>query len=723
MKFFYLFCTVCMLMMFNGCVGDNYKNIQNDDKVLKGYKLSIEAPKGSTIKIMNILQKYSDKLRFNAGKYHVVVTKSGYKKHDSWVTLNSDKVYKVELKKISTSVKKSKKFKQVLQNDYLKYVSHIDWNSNNERFSLIYDNKNDLIWALQSAYVDSVKSKKSSKIIKDTFQKTRWYSHRDYRDYHHDVSNYACKIDTLIYTGNYRIGSSKSWRFDQNNDIYICYKTDDANSKIERYGEMSHLNINGMTNSWFFPTAKQATNSNPFKKYQKYFQVKTKGEKHNLPIIVVVKENFGYSGRQFFYLYNDRTKLYDAKSYYTSYYKYHAGGLFRTVENSVKLLTPVRKPNTPYDKIIFNTHYTPEQKLLLLTSKLTEEALQVSKKKIQKPKKLSHIKPKKLTKGEFEKSSDFIKREKEYKKEIAQKNKEIDRKNTQMMKEYSKALEAEDIHYNKIKKHNKDPKVITKVASAMAQKAMRMIFGDPKFSDISYNADKEFFSATLYSSSNNLKMKVDIPIAISKAKKFKTDLLDNKLVPVVSFSVKNDKLHFKELKIISNRAKIEKELSFAKELDTPNAYKDFIKEYPNYKEMPKVKKMLQISMEKTAYNKASSLHSLQAFIKQYPHSKYVKKAKKDIADIKAQQKREAEAYERKRSAYNAKKRVGDKVCKDGTTSFILSITMKAFVERVNGESMQLRISDTEGTSPYYNGVKLYKDTLIWDRYNSWYLCR
>lgn len=713
---------------FVGCMQSNYQAPQKVQSIQKKpqqqnfkgaikhktrYKFKVDTLPGATIKIMNIKPKYHANIELKPGKYHIVVTKPGYKKYDSWITLTNDQVHKVNLKKISYPK---------IKNNYFKYVTNIEWNSHNERFSLVYDSKNNLIWALQSAYVDYVKKKKPHTILKDTLKVKK------IRNIDREI--YSCKLDTLLYAGNFGKDNEKYWRFKDNNTINICYKTEQGRSRIEKYAEMSHLNINGMTNSWFFPTPIDARRNNPFKKYQKYFQLTNllwhnQYSSYNLPILTRIR-NARYSTKTnpFLYLYNKKTKLYDGPYFYSINSKncYNVNLDDNDMIYSLQLLIPVRKPNAPYDKIIFNTHYTPEQKLAYLTSKLTEEMLKVTKKAIKKPKKLAHIKIKKLSQGEFEKSNDFIKRVAKYKKEIAKKNKDIDKQNEKALQEYSRALEAEDIRYNKAKKHNQDKKVIKKTATAMAQKAMRMIFGDPKFSDITYNADKEFFRATLYSSSNNLKMKVDIPISISKAKKFKADLLDNKLVPVVSFRVKNNKLHFKELKIISNKAKIEKDLSFAKELDTPKAYKGFLKEYPNYKEKSKVKKMLQTSIEKKAYNKASSLNDLKAFIKKYPHSKYTKKAKKDIKNIEAQQKREAEAYAKKRAAYNATKRVGDKVCKDGTTAFILSITMKAFVERVNGENIQLRISDTEGTSPYYNGVRLYKNTLIWDRYNNWYKC-
>ncbi|WP_457743955.1 hypothetical protein [Sulfurimonas sp.] len=723
----YLYCVIGFLVVgLAGCAGDSPQTISQPlpkthikEKKVKPktkYKLTVDAPQGATIKIMNIKSKYHDNIELKKGKYHIVVTKSGYKKYDAWITLEDDKNYVVRLKKVALP-----KIKQ----NYFKYVKNIDWSYNNERFSLIYDEKNKLIWALQSAYVDFVKKNhpKAAVNILDTYK----IGNECYKQLYF-------KFDTIVYTGDYRTNKSRYYRFSDNNKLAIYYKSKYKKSSIKKpFGALKNLKVNGMQNSWRIPTRLEIKRNNPFKEYQKYFEIHFGSGYYSPPYMgqesrisnlsIVITDNVRGVRDGYVWVYKrDKNGLYTIANKYLVKGEYLDS--FSSEINNISFILPVRQVSSKYDKIIFNKHYTPEQKLAYLTSKLTEEELHVSKKKIKKPKKIPYVKPKKLQKGEFEKSDDFNKRVEAYKQKIKAKNKDIDKKNSQALQEYSKALEAEDIRYNKLKKHNSSPKVIAKTANLMAQKAMRMIFGDPKFSDISYDADKELFVATLYSSSNNLNMKVKIPVSISKAKEFKANILNDKLVPVVSFSIKNNKLYFDNLKIITNETKIENDLAFAKEKDTPQVYKAFLEEYPHYKGRKQVEKLLQNVIEKEAYdNASSSLTALEAFIQKYPLSKYTKKAKQDIQKIKDRQKREDEAYVKKQAAYNSIKRVGDTVCKDGTTSFILSITMKAYVERVNGDNIQLRIADTEGTRPYYNGVKLYKNTLIWDRYNNWYKCK
>jgi hypothetical protein len=205
---------------------------------------------------------------------------------------------------------------------------------------------------------------------------------------------------------------------------------------------------------------------------------------------------------------------------------------------------------------------------------------------------------------------------------------------------------------------------------------------------------------------------VTIPVSLKYAKKFKAILTDKNFKPTIEFQIKNNKLVF----------------SGIKEIKDP----EVLVEESEYKKAYNIK------------NNKSSLSALQQFIDKYPNSTFRSSAKSRISILKekikvqkekdrlAKIKREkenrireekiAKAKKRKQDSYYAKKYVGDKVCKDGITAIILSITITAYVERVNGDAIQLRIADTEGTTPNMNGVTLYKNTLIWEDYRSWYKC-
>lgn len=71
-----------------------------------------------------------------------------------------------------------------------------------------------------------------------------------------------------------------------------------------------------------------------------------------------------------------------------------------------------------------------------------------------------------------------------------------------------------------------------------------------------------------------------------------------------------------------------------------------------------------------------------------------------------------------------KKEVGDFVCLAGKKGFWFleyDVMLKAYVERVSGKKIQLRITDS-AQNANYNDVTLYRDSIIWDRYDSWYDC-
>ena len=125
---------------------------------------------------------------------------------------------------------------------------------------------------------------------------------------------------------------------------------------------------------------------------------------------------------------------------------------------------------------------------------------------------------------------------------------------------------------------------------------------------------------------------------------------------------------------------------------------------------------------------------IKTIIKRYPNQKNKKlfvayqKEQARIAKAKEEARKRAEIRKRKqeealRKAYMARKYVGEKVCKDGRVALFLNITMSAYVESVRGDSIQLRIVDTEGTTPNYKGVSLYPNKIIWDKYYEWRKCR
>lgn len=132
-------------------------------------------------------------------------------------------------------------------------------------------------------------------------------------------------------------------------------------------------------------------------------------------------------------------------------------------------------------------------------------------------------------------------------------------------------------------------------------------------------------------------------------------------------------------------------------------------------------------VEEDAFKASSnSIKKLDHFITTYPNSKFVAKARQQKSTLLAkkqrrqQARRDAEAAESR--AYSRKKSVGDSICRTGKVRGLIfsnDYRMRGFVERVNGNKIQIRITDVLGIGSY-NGtnVRGYKP-IIWDYYSNW----
>jgi len=333
------------------------------------YKLNILAPKGSKIRILNIKPKYHKNMELKAGKYLIEVTKPSYAKFKKWITLNKDLEYKVQLKKLS----KKKKVSSINSKNYFASVTKLEWKNTNEKLSQHYDKKNHLIWALQNSYIDYIKRVKVKHLFKDSMiiKGSPW------------PKLYATKHDTLIYSGNFRY-KGKSLLFKKNNTITL-YEASPKHSKKRKYGKLSSLKVNDIRSSWRIPKYSEVKRYNPFKEYQKYFEVSWytyKDIKFNLPILCTKKDAKSYyTNYAFAYKYNKRSRLYNGPAINQKKRNIKDDDILLALEYSQNfaLLLPVRKPSNRYDKIIFNQKLSLYKKLSRLTNLLTKESLKKGK--------------------------------------------------------------------------------------------------------------------------------------------------------------------------------------------------------------------------------------------------------------------------------------------------------------------------------------------------------
>ncbi|MCW8895223.1 hypothetical protein [Sulfurimonas sp.] len=74
--------------------------IQKCKKEKDSYNLIVDVPFNARVRILNIKPVYRDCIPLKKGKYHIEVTKIGFKKYKKWIYLDSDTALDVKLKKI-----------------------------------------------------------------------------------------------------------------------------------------------------------------------------------------------------------------------------------------------------------------------------------------------------------------------------------------------------------------------------------------------------------------------------------------------------------------------------------------------------------------------------------------------------------------------------------------------------------------------------------------------
>ncbi|OKY25208.1 hypothetical protein [Thalassotalea sp. PP2-459] len=586
--------------------------------------------------------------------------------------------------------------------NYFEYVSEITWDFYDEPYFLEYDAKTKLIWAIQ----DDLYELPEKKNFTPLFQ----HSIYDATKRHYSYTIRSIYLPTVFF---YKKWNSEKDAFDLQLHKYPIALQGSANLKFDDsafIGTIDNLVINGVKQSFTFPTISQLEKSKEkYKKLTAFYE-----RKHHIFIndnSGSIKVNIHKSGR-----YEKEYAVVDSKCLDTPNYsgtserckkwsktEYEKPRLAQgygnknVIDNIPMFL--VKVPSSKYEKVI-HSNLSSSDKLKIITNLLTEERLKVKKPTLSKVSEPQYLKQNVLIKGEFEKSADYQKRKTSHKLDIKQKNQNL-RNQFELAKisanqDFNSKMEA----YKSAVTRNKEENIITQAANESAKQAITMVYGDPKFKDIKYDADKEMFSANVYSRLNSFNMNVDIPVHIDEAESFKKKMSEQYYVPSIKFSVNSEKLTFNNLKVVSNQTKQEQDFKIAKSKNTVLSYSDFI----------------------TLNPKAPQTKIAKQKIDEILEAKRIAKAKAE-KEAKERAKRAAEAKAREQKAYMKEKFVGDKVCMSGSMAFgFINPTISGFVEGKNGNNIQIRIANTDGTSPHYNGVTLRANLLIWDSYYSWKHC-
>lgn len=358
----------------------------------------------------------------------------------------------------------------------------------------------------------------------------------------------------------------------------------------------------------------------------------------------------------------------------------------------------VREPTEIEKKAFDNPRLSPVEIIKKYAKLIIERELTATKNLVKKPVLQKHLKRPDVVKDEFETSSTYEQRRLSLIRKWEDKNNAIELHNKDLMRQYDISLDIADQDYKaqeELFSKNNYREVVYKKA---VEVAIRKVLGKPYFKNLKYDADSQLMRATVFSARYpQFYRQASFFVPIKKARSFKDDLILGKIIPLV---VLDNDYNIASVEAVTNKDKIALDFVLSKNKNTVVSFNEFIAKYPSS------------SQAKVASKKIAQL-------KEQARKAELERKKR----IEKEEKRRKAEKQAEREAYLAKKHVGDSVCKPGRVAFgLIGITISAFVERVDSNRVQLRISSTEGQSIHYNGTLLRNGNLIWDSYDEWKRC-
>lgn len=239
----------------------------------------------------------------------------------------------------------------------------------------------------------------------------------------------------------------------------------------------------------------------------------------------------------------------------------------------------------------------------------------------------------------------------------------------------------------------------TKVRWLAYNAAIQHVLGTPYLSQVQYDAQTQTVHAIVTSAqAADFHHKVSFKVPTSNADSIKQQLADKALIP----SLQLDKnLNVIKAELISNQNLIELDYLVAQSSDSIEGFDQFMRQHPNASQFnaatQRKLELIEIARRKE------------------------EERQRQLAEAERQRQLQ---LEEERRAYMEPKRQGDLVCKPGSVAFgLIKQEVRAYVEQVSGERIQLRIANTGGQTMHYQGVPLRVDTLIWDEYYEWMKCK
>lgn len=198
-----------------------------------------------------------------------------------------------------------------------------------------------------------------------------------------------------------------------------------------------------------------------------------------------------------------------------------------------------------------------------------------------------------------------------------------------------------------------DPEKIKALATKHLPQAVAMALGNPVLSDISYDADKQVFNATLKSSRGAFSQQVTVPANLAEAPKLKQDLLSQKIVPIVTLQLPSLAATW----VLQENAALRTERS-EQASNSVKMLLELIAEYPNSAEANAARKRIPVVQreEYDAAVRSNSSSAYQSFINDFAGVDTQKllpqaeKAKQIAAQREERERQAKEAQERRDQA-------------------------------------------------------------------------
>lgn len=104
--------------------------------------LTVKAPAGARVRILNIRPKYKDHILLRKGSYHIEVSKRGYQTKKKWIRLDDDLTMTVTLDKLAVSPHKNQHKVSKINSPGTSHTTHVS-KKTNERAANSLDEKDD----------------------------------------------------------------------------------------------------------------------------------------------------------------------------------------------------------------------------------------------------------------------------------------------------------------------------------------------------------------------------------------------------------------------------------------------------------------------------------------------------------------------------------------------------------------------------------------------------